>query len=132
MVVSTLLHNFCELESSCLYQDYSYTENLPIPRLFSNEDHVLNILQELCLTISQKKFIWENRMKLFSHQNPELGLLLPETPWLKCQEVLRFVVNNQTRLNLMLGLWQLSVESWFSVESTWNSLGIGNFTLIFS
>ena len=55
------------IESGCLYQDYSYTENLFQPRGFSTENHVLNILQELSLTISQKKLIQENRMKLFSH-----------------------------------------------------------------
>ena len=90
------------LESCCLYQNYSYTENLPIPRVFSRMNNVLNILQELSLTISQKKFIQENRTKLSSHQKAELGPLLPETPWLKCQKVLRFVVNNQIRLNPIL------------------------------
>ena len=41
--------------------------------------HVSNILQELSLTISQKKLVQENRMKLFSHQKSELGPLLSET-----------------------------------------------------
>ena len=117
------------VESCCLYRDYSYTENLPILRVFSRENHVLNTVQELSLTLSQNKLIQENRTKLFSDQKAELGPLLPETPWLKCQKVLKFLVNNQTRLNPILGLGQLSVESWFSVESTWNSLGIGNLTL---
>ena len=69
-----------DIESCCLYRDYSYTENFPIPRVFSRETHVLNILQELSLTISQKKLIQENRTKLFSHQKAELGLLLAQTP----------------------------------------------------
>ena len=59
---------------------------LLLPRLFlywesfSTENHVSSILQELSLTISQKKLVQENWMKLFSHQKAELGPLLPETP----------------------------------------------------
>ena len=68
------------IESCCLYRDYSYTENLSIPRVFSRENHVLDILQELSLTISQKKLVQENRTKLFSPQKAELGLLLAQTP----------------------------------------------------
>ena len=53
------------IESCCLYRDYSYTENFPIPRVFSRENHVLNILQELCLTISQKKLVQEKERNFF-------------------------------------------------------------------
>ena len=69
----------CDIESGCLYLDYSYTKNLFQPRGFSTENHVSNILQELSLTISQKKLVQENRTKLYSYQKAELGPLLPET-----------------------------------------------------
>ena len=68
------------IESGYLYRDYFYSENLFQPRDFSTENHVSKILQELSLTISQKKLVQENGMKLFSHQKAELGPLLPETP----------------------------------------------------
>ena len=50
-----------------LYRESSYTETL------FKEESCFNILQELRLRISQKKFVQENRTKLFSHQKPELG-----------------------------------------------------------
>ena len=68
-----------DIESGCLYQDYSYAKNLFQLRGFSTKNNVSNILQELILTISQKKLVQENRTKLFSYQKAELQPLLPET-----------------------------------------------------
>ena len=81
-----------------LYRESSYTETH-----FKGESCFKHFTRTAFDNIP-KKFIRENRMKLFSHQKPELGPLLPEIPWLKCQKVPRFVANNQTRLSPILGL----------------------------